>query len=178
LKKTYGKRGFEILGVPSSIFQNQEPTGDYTEIMNTIRYVRPGNGFVPEFPLFSRVDVAGKNKIPLYAWATSRCPAPNIGFRKRMNLLYEEMSAEDIRWNFEKILFDHTGQPFKRYGDQVLPLEVEKDIEYLLKRIHVSFPLQRRTSSPNKKSKKLFQPYHQNLPKARNFVPPTQRFPY
>ena len=33
----------------------------------------------------------------------SRCPAPNIGFRKRMNLLYEEMSAEDIRWNFEKV---------------------------------------------------------------------------
>jgi len=134
LKKTYGKRGFEILGVPSSIFQNQEPTSNHTELMNTLRYVRPGNGFVPNFPLFSRVDVAGDDKIPLYAWATSRCPAPVNRFEKRMELLYEGMSAEDIRWNFEKILFDRTGQPYTRYWHKSLPSELEEDIEYLLRK--------------------------------------------
>jgi len=100
--------------------------------MNILHYVRPGNGFVPNFPLFSRVDVAGDNKIPLYGWATSRCPPPINKFSNSMYLLYKGISAEDIRWNFEKILFDRDGQPYKRYGGETEPYQIKGDIEYLL----------------------------------------------
>jgi len=100
--------------------------------MNCIKYVRPGNNHVPDFPLFTRVDVAGKNCIPLFVWATSRCPSPYSKFVSTKLLLYEEMSMHDIRWNFEKILFDKTGQPYKRYWHKSYPNELEKDIEYLL----------------------------------------------
>jgi len=132
LKKTYGKRGFEILGVPSQIFENQEPTGDAVEIMNAIKYVRPGKNHVPDFPLFSRVHVAGTKSIPLYVWATSRCPAPHSKFVRTKLLLYEGISMHDVRWNWEKILFDKSGQPYKRYSHKSFPSECEKDIQYLL----------------------------------------------
>jgi len=175
LKKTYGNRGFEILGVPSSIFRNQEPTGNYSEIMNILRFVRPGNGFVPNFPLFSRVDVAGKDMIPLYAWATSRCPSPAKPFKKRMDLLYEEMSAEDIRWNFEKILFGRKGQPYRRYWHNLPPHEVEEDIKYLLNMKHKGFP-DGGMSSSGDRILGLSQPRHWYPPKSRNFWPSGQRF--
>ena len=76
----------------------QEPSGDPTEITNVIRHVRPGNGFEPTFPLFARfsklswqllatffwqrfkqtfltrADVNGATRIPLYQWALVRIP--------------------------------------------------------------------------------------------------------
>ena len=36
--------------VISMIPNQQEPSGDPTEITNVIRHVRPGNGFEPTFP--------------------------------------------------------------------------------------------------------------------------------
>ena len=76
----------------------QEPSGDPTEITNVIRHVRPGNGFEPTFPLFARfsklswqllatffwqrfkqtfltrADVNGATRIPLYQWALVGIP--------------------------------------------------------------------------------------------------------
>jgi len=42
------------------------------------------------------------------------------------------MSQEDVRWNWEKILFDKNGQPFRRYASMVEPFEIEEDIITLL----------------------------------------------
>merc|ERR1712215_352762 len=75
LKARFGDR-LAILGVPSANFANQEPTGDPVELMNILKYARPGGGFVPKFPIFKRVDVNGANRIPLYKWALRRCPFP------------------------------------------------------------------------------------------------------
>jgi len=123
----------EILGVPCAQFFNQEPSGDPTEIANVIRHVRPGNGFEPTFPLFARSDVNGATRIPLYQWALSRCPSPIPTFFEDANLLlYSPMSQEDVRWNWEKILFDKNGQPFRRYASMVEPFEIEEDIITLL----------------------------------------------
>ena len=47
--------------------------------MNLIRYVRPGNNFEPSFPIFSRSDVNGAARIPVYQWALVRLiPSGNI----------------------------------------------------------------------------------------------------
>lgn len=51
-----------------SIFLQQEPGANGTEILNTLQYVRPGEGFVPAFPLTKKSDVNGKNEHPLYTY--------------------------------------------------------------------------------------------------------------
>jgi hypothetical protein len=57
--------------IPYIIFDcvQQEP-GTPAEIMNALQYVRPGGGFIPDFPLFAKSDINGANRLPLYAWAT------------------------------------------------------------------------------------------------------------
>jgi len=42
------------------------------------------------------------------------------------------MSMHDLRWNFEKILFDKTGQPYARYWCHTEPKDIVPDIQYLL----------------------------------------------
>ncbi|KAH8032862.1 hypothetical protein HPB51_003235 [Rhipicephalus microplus] len=44
----------------------QEPGGSGEEILNGIRYVRPGNNFQPNFPLFQKMDVNGDTQHPLF----------------------------------------------------------------------------------------------------------------
>ena len=118
--------------MPCSQFFNQEPSSDPTELANGIRWVRPGNDFNLEFPIFVRSEINGKNRLPLYRWLTSRCPSPVPQFGPANLLLYEPISQEDIRWNFEKILFDRDGQPYRRYASSVTPPEIEDDITFLL----------------------------------------------
>eukprot|EP00091_Calanus_sinicus_P001190 TRINITY_DN11156_c0_g1_i1.p1 TRINITY_DN11156_c0_g1~~TRINITY_DN11156_c0_g1_i1.p1 ORF type:complete len:103 (-),score=22.25 TRINITY_DN11156_c0_g1_i1:191-499(-) len=100
--------------------------------MNAMRYVRPGNGFEASFPQFSRCDVNGENRIPLYSWALSRCEAAVPFFQDPKMLYYTPISREDIRWNFEKILIDRTGQPYRRYASSVEPMLIVDDIEFLI----------------------------------------------
>jgi len=131
LKETYDG-DFEVLAVPSANFFNQEPSADRDEIINALRHVRPGNNFNPAFPLFVRSDVNGENRLPLYSWVLSRCEAAVPFFQNPQMLYYTPISQEDIRWNYEKILIDRNGQPYRRYASIVEPLEIEEDIKYLV----------------------------------------------
>jgi glutathione peroxidase len=45
-----------------------EPGDNGTEIMNGVKDVRPGGGFVPNFQMFAKVQVNGKDEIPLYTY--------------------------------------------------------------------------------------------------------------
>ena len=47
----------------------QEPSGDPVEIMNVIKWVRPGNDFQPNFVISVRSDVNGASRLPVYSWA-------------------------------------------------------------------------------------------------------------
>lgn len=38
------------------------------ETLNILKYVRPGGGFVPKFPLFGKVEVNGLNEEPLFTY--------------------------------------------------------------------------------------------------------------
>ena len=46
----------------------QEPGDNGTEILNSLKYVRPGNGFEPNFELTEKIDVNGPNEHPLYTY--------------------------------------------------------------------------------------------------------------
>jgi glutathione peroxidase len=61
-----------IFKISAEIFFNcsQLEPGTPAEIMNAVQYVRPGGGFLPDFPLFAKSEINGANRLPLYAWLT------------------------------------------------------------------------------------------------------------
>ena len=64
-----------ILAVPCNQFGYEEPGENY-EIMDGIRYVRPGGNFIPHnyFYFFAKTYVNGPNEIPLYTFVKVRWP--------------------------------------------------------------------------------------------------------
>ncbi|KAL3205205.1 hypothetical protein MRX96_011109 [Rhipicephalus microplus] len=99
--------------------RQQEPGGSGEEILAGIRYVRPGNDYVPNFRLVQKLDVNGETQHPLFEFLKSRCPSPVSKFRSKDNLFYSPQDSADIRWNFEKFLVGRDGTPLRRYEPQL-----------------------------------------------------------
>lgn len=59
---------FSVLAFPCNQFMYQEPGANSKEILNGLKCVRPGNGFQPNFPLFQKIKVNGKNEDPIYTF--------------------------------------------------------------------------------------------------------------
>ena len=57
------------------------------------------------FPLFSKIEVNGPNRHPLYAYLAGEGAA----------------FPGDISWNFEKFLIDKDGQPLARFAPRTTP---------------------------------------------------------
>lgn len=64
-----------VLGFPCNQFGHQSNEGD-TEFLNSLKYVRPGNGFVPSFHVFGKIQVNGANSHPLFRWMRQQIPIP------------------------------------------------------------------------------------------------------
>jgi glutathione peroxidase len=111
LQKTYGDRGFSVVGFPSNQFMGQEP-GTPEEIA---QFCSATYGVT--FPLMEKIDVNGEDRHPIYGELTEKEDA--------------EGKAGDITWNFEKFLVSPTGQIVARYRPQVEPEDptVVGDIE-------------------------------------------------
>jgi glutathione peroxidase len=114
LNRTYGPRGFAVLGFPANEFGAQEP-GSNEEIQKfcTTR-------FDVKFDMFAKVKVKGPGIDPLFAFLTS--PETNPKF------------SGDIKWNFNKFLVDKHGEVLARFEPQVDPTspEVKAAIEKAL----------------------------------------------
>jgi len=85
--------------------------------------------------MFAKSDVNGKDQNPIYEFLKSRCPSVRAEFQASYKLYYEPYHQDDIRWNFEKFLVNHQGQPVRRYDESLDPSElvsilVETDIQY------------------------------------------------
>ncbi len=127
----YGNQ-IEIVGFPSNQFWNQEPSANATEIYNAIRYVRPGNGFVPKFALTKLVQVNGAGESPIFSFFKRSCLSTRTRFESAEYLLYAEKNARDVRWNFEKFLLNHEGHVYKRFDQHFKPEGLIPDIEHLI----------------------------------------------
>ncbi|XP_041361949.1 glutathione peroxidase 2-like [Gigantopelta aegis] len=126
-------KNFSVIGVPCNQFGLQEPGKNSTEILNHLKYVRPGQGFQPNFPLLKKLDVNGENEHPLYTYLKSFCPSPREDFYEAgKRIFYYPMKSSDIRWNFEKFLINGQGKPVIRYVTYAPLEEITKDIEQLL----------------------------------------------
>jgi glutathione peroxidase len=97
----YREDGLEVLGFPCNQFGAQEPGSD-AEVKQfcTSRYS-------VTFPMFSKIEVNGPGRAPLYAWLTAQSTQPD--------------GPGDIAWNFAKFLIGKDGRVRARFNPQVEP---------------------------------------------------------
>ena len=101
LQKTYGDKGFTVLGFPCNQFGAQEP-GSSEEIATFCSAT-----YGVTFPMFEKVEVNGENRHPVYEELTAFPDA--------------EGEAGDIQWNFEKFLVSPEGEIVQRFRPMIDP---------------------------------------------------------
>lgn len=101
LQQQYGARGFAVLGFPCNQFAGQEP-GTEADIKAFCQ-----TKYDVTFPLFSKIDVNGQNRHPLYAWLEAQPTTPE--------------GPGDITWNFAKFLIGKDGNVVARFSPKEDP---------------------------------------------------------
>lgn len=121
-----------VLAFPCAQFMNQEP-GDNGDILNGLKYVRPGNGYVPAATMFQLTNVNGLSGVPpLYDWMKNSCPPVSSLVAFLSYNVWSPIMVTDIQWNFEKFLFNRQGQIVSRWGSDVNPADMASAIKQLL----------------------------------------------
>lgn len=120
---------FDVLGYPCNLFGGQEP-GDNSELLNGLKYVRPGSGFVPLFPLTQKVNVNGLLQDSVWTFLKAACPAPSPSWDPPIP--WSPVTATDVAWNFEAVLLNKQGIPYRRYATPVDPRLTAPDVAALL----------------------------------------------
>lgn len=105
LHETYAGRGFAVLGFPSNQFNGQEP-GSNEEIAEFCSAT-----YGVTFPMFSKTDVNGDGRHPLYQQLTTVPDAKG--------------EAGDVAWNFEKFLIAPSGEVVARFRPRTVPEDPE-----------------------------------------------------
>ena len=91
----YSSRGLTVLGFPCNQFGSQEP-GSEDEIQTFCT-----TNYDIKFPLYSKIEVNGKNRHPFYKQLVG--------------------DGEDISWNFEKFLVSKGGLSVQRFSPKTAP---------------------------------------------------------
>ncbi|AXF65139.1 MULTISPECIES: glutathione peroxidase [unclassified Leclercia] len=120
MQKAWEKEGFSVLGFPCNQFLGQEP-GSEEEIKTFC-----STTYGVTFPMFSKVDVNGENRHPVYQKLVAAAPtavAPEgSGFYERMaSKGRAPLSLDDILWNFEKFLIGRDGNVIQRFSPDMTP---------------------------------------------------------
>lgn len=108
LYRKYSDKGLVILGFPCNQFANQEP-GDEKTISEGCLV-----NYGVTFPMFSKIDVNGKNAHPLYKYLKKKLSGFLTG---------------SIKWNFTKFLIDKNGKPLKRFSPTTTPDKIDAYLE-------------------------------------------------
>jgi glutathione peroxidase len=101
LQKTYGDKGFSVVGFPCNQFGAQEP-GSAEEIATFCSAT-----YGVTFPMMEKIDVNGDDRNPVYEELTAFPDA--------------EGESGDIQWNFEKFLVSSDGTILQRFRPMVDP---------------------------------------------------------
>ncbi|MGA2729765.1 MAG: glutathione peroxidase [Terracidiphilus sp.] len=120
LYEQYKGQGFVIAGFPANNFKSQEPGTD-----EEIQTFCTAN-FGVKFPMFSKINVVGPDKHPLYATLIAAQPKAislsEVPFAKKLNGYGIETNQEpEILWNFEKFLVSRSGEVVKRFSPDTPP---------------------------------------------------------
>jgi len=119
LYNAYKDKGFEVLGFPANDFGAQEPGTD-EEI---VAFCSANYGV--SFPMFTKADVTGDNKQPLYQALTDAVPTKQgdvDGMKERFRG-YGMTPNDDpeVLWNFEKFLIGKDGSVVGRFAPAMTP---------------------------------------------------------
>lgn len=118
LFETYRDRGFKVLGFPSNDFLGQEPgTNDEIQAFCT-------TNFGVQFPMFSKIAVAGADPHPLYAHLNAA-----QAYAAGREVIEESIRSHDaeppprpeVIWNFEKFLVARDGKVVGRFAPSIEP---------------------------------------------------------
>ena len=114
LYANFKDKGLVVLGFPCNQFGGQEP-GTEGEIKTFCE-----TKFGVTFPMFSKIDVNGAQRHPLYEFLTSAQSQPD--------------GPGDIQWNFAKFLVDRDGRVVARFAPAEKPVSeaIVGEIEKLL----------------------------------------------
>ena len=111
LYEQYQEKGLVVLGFPCNQFKNQE----FDNMDSTLEYCQLNHGVT--FPMFSNLDVKGKDAHPLFRYLTTE---------------KKGIFSDNIKWNFTKFLIDREGKVVKRFAPQTSPMKIEKHIQNLI----------------------------------------------
>lgn len=109
--------GLVVLGFPCNQFRDQEPgtEADIQEFCSTTYGV--------DFPLFSKIEVNGPGRHPLYEALIGSVPTaqekPDGQMRERLAKHGVEAKNGDVLWNFEKFLIGRNGKVVGRFAPDV-----------------------------------------------------------
>ena len=99
LHQSYKDKGLVVCGFPCNQFGGQEP-GSESEIKEFC-----STKFGVSFPMFSKIDVNGEYRHPLYE-----------------SIIGENGPLKgNVKWNFTKILIGKDGKPIDRFGSMTSP---------------------------------------------------------
>lgn len=107
----HAEAGLVILGFPSDQFMNQE----FSDDADIAEFCQLNYGVT--FPMFSKVDVNGKDAHPVFQWLRTETGG---------------LLGDAIKWNFTKFLVDREGRVVRRYAPTVEPAAIEADIRQAL----------------------------------------------
>ncbi len=105
LYEAHKDAGFAVLGFPCNQFGGQEPGSDAD--VKTFCSTK----YDVSFPLFSKLEVNGPGRAPLYAWLTAEQTQPD--------------GPGDIAWNFAKFVIGKDGRVRARFNPRVDPTSAE-----------------------------------------------------
>lgn len=139
----------------AGVFCNQfghQTNENNEDILNTLKHVRPGNGFEFVGDLYAKVNVNGAGSHPLFSYIrkTIKIPQdpegdtkgngcddvdalilPRGAFDNTSVTTWSPVTRADIAWNFEKFLFDKDGNLVKRYSRFYPTASIKADIDAL-----------------------------------------------
>ena len=107
----YKDKGLVILGFPCNQFGKQEPETNESMVQAC------AINFGVSFQLLEKIEVNGKNELPLFTWLKAN--TNHFLFKK-------------IKWNFTKFLIDQNGMPVKRFSPTAKPNKIEPLIQELI----------------------------------------------
>ena len=118
MHRKYRDQGFEILAFPCNQFMKQEP-GSNAEIKAFAREL-----YGAEFMMFEKTNVNGAQCCEVYKYL------------RRNSELFDAKKGEakEIPWNFSKFLIDSEGKVVSYHDPRILPNDLEKNIEAILKK--------------------------------------------
>lgn len=132
----YQSQGFVVLDFPCNQFANQDP-GTIDEIISFC-----DSKFGITFPIFDKIEVNGENESPLYTYLKFKRGFEGFDPEHEATpKLIEAVSAMDpdyennnkIKWNFTKFLVDRKGNVVRRFEPTADILEIEAEVDRLLR---------------------------------------------